>query len=72
MTIPLERTYAVKNTRQFLLDLLDPKLTPRVPKSIREQAYHCLRHYPTDFDMDMIAEREDEENSVFKVFGKEF
>ena len=73
MTIPLERTRAVNYTRQFLLELLDPKATPRVPKHIRDRAYHLLRHYPTNFDMEMISEREDtEENSVFKVFGKEW
>ena len=71
MTIPLERTRAVINTRQFLLDLLNPEVTPRVPRPIRDRANHLLRHYPTVFDMEMIAEREDtEENSIYKVFGK--
>jgi len=55
------------------MDLTDPKKTPRLPLAIRKQAMYCLRHYPTDYDMEMIAEREDsEENSVFKVFGKGF
>ncbi len=71
MTIPLERTRAVNNTRQFLLDLLDTKKTPRIPKSVRASALHCLRHYPTDFDMEVIAEREDTDpNNVYKVFGE--
>jgi hypothetical protein len=72
MTIPVERTRAVIHTRQFLYDLLDPKKTPRVSKSIRASALHCLRHYPTDFDMEIIAEREDNDpyNIMYKIFGK--
>jgi hypothetical protein len=74
MTVPMERTNAVVWTEQFLLDLLDPKKTPRVPKNIRDQARHLLRHYPTKFHMDQIAEREDSERDLFvvKVFGKSF
>jgi len=71
MTIPVERTRAVIYTRQFLYDLIDPKKTPRVSKSIRESARHCLRHYPTDFEMEIIAEREDSDpNNMYKIFGK--
>lgn len=46
MTIPSERTRAVIATREFLLALLDPKATPKVPKAIRNRAGRCLRHYP--------------------------
>jgi len=53
MTLPIERKQAVIRTRQFLLDLLDPKMTPKVPKAIREQAYRCLKHYPLDYDVEM-------------------
>ena len=51
MTLPIERTYAVQNTEQFLLDLCNPKKTPRVPAGIREQARRLLRHYPTKYDL---------------------
>lgn len=51
MTLPRERTNSIKNTRDFLRDLLDPKKTPRVPKEIRKRAYWCIRHYPNDLDM---------------------
>ena len=44
MTLPDERYRAVNNTAQFLKDLLDPKVTPRIPKDIRHKAYSCLRH----------------------------
>jgi hypothetical protein len=57
MTIPIERTNAVNNTRKFLRSLLDPKKTPRVPKMIRKQAYWCLRHFPTEFDMQEAAKK---------------
>lgn len=46
MTLPHERALAVENTREFLLSLLDPKQTPRVPKVIRKRAGQLLKHYP--------------------------
>ena len=63
MTLPIERTNAVKNTEQFLKDLIDPKQTPRVPKYVREQARRCLKHYPLDYDMERAAE------SAPEIFG---
>lgn len=52
MTMPNERRWAVNNTRQFLLDLMDPKKTPRVPSSVRKEASRCLRHYPGEYYME--------------------
>ena len=52
MTMPNERRWAVNNTRQFLVDLMDPKKTPRVPKEIRKEAYRCLKHYPGEYYME--------------------
>ena len=57
MTLPYERYNAVTRTEQFLKDLMDPKKTPRVPKEVREQAYYCLRHYPSKYNMDVAATR---------------
>ena len=57
MTLPCERYNAVRRTEEFLKDLLDPKKTPRVPKEVREQAYYCLRHYPSKYNMDVAATR---------------
>lgn len=57
MTLPDERYRAVKWTEDFLKDLLDPKKTPRVPKHIRQRAYSCLRHYPSRYEMDVVATR---------------
>jgi len=73
MTIPIERTNAVIRTEKFLYDLLDSKKTPRVPRLIRQDARNLLRHYPSEFDMNMIADREDTEGNngiSYKVFGK--
>jgi hypothetical protein len=73
MTVPIERTNAVIRTQKFLIDLLDPKKTPRVPRSIRQDARNLLRHYPSEFEMNVIAEREDDmEVAAFKmkIFGK--
>ncbi len=56
MTLPCERRWAVNNTRQFLLDLLDPKKTPRVPSAVRKEASRCLRHYPGSYYMERSKE----------------
>ena len=52
MTVPIERSWAIENARQFLLELLDPKKTPRVPMEIRKHAARCLKHFPGQYDMD--------------------
>jgi hypothetical protein len=54
MTLPDERTNAILNTRRFLLNLIDPKKTPKIPKSIRKEAYWLLKHYPNTFDFHMF------------------
>ena len=46
MTVPVERTRAVVYAHAFLKDLLNPAVTPRVPKEMRETAKWLLRHYP--------------------------
>jgi hypothetical protein len=53
MTLPDERYRAVVQTQRFLLEILT---TPRVPKAIKDQARACLRHYPSDWDMNRAAE----------------
>jgi hypothetical protein len=73
MTLPIERTTAVIRTQRFLIDLLDSKKTPRVPLSVRKQALSLLRHYPTESEMNMIADREDDKEVAafhMKIFGK--
>lgn len=53
MTLPDERYRAVLQTRRFLLELLT---TPRIPKTIKDGARSCLRHYPDTWEMQQVAE----------------
>ena len=54
MTLPDERYRAIMHTADFLLSLCSAARTPRVPKSIREEARRLLRHYPTYYDMQQL------------------
>ena len=53
MTLPDERYRAVVQTQRFLLEILT---TPRVPKAVKDEARACLRHYPSNWDMQRAAE----------------
>jgi len=57
ITIPSERTRAIINAEKFLMSLLDPKKTPRVPKEIRRRAGLVLRHFPSRYYLDEIVEK---------------
>ena len=63
MTLPYERKNAVVNAERFLLDLCNPRITPRVPREIRDRASSLLKHYPTGLDM------EEASNQAPAVFG---
>jgi hypothetical protein len=73
MTLPDERYRAVIQTQRFLLEILT---TPRVPKAIKDQARSCLRHYPSDWDMnraaegapDVFAKRMEDVTRMFKYY----
>jgi hypothetical protein len=73
MTLPDERYRAVVQTEKFLREILT---TPRVPKAIKEQARWCLRHYPTNWDMqrtalqapDVFQERMEPVTRLFKLY----
>jgi len=73
MTLPDERYRAVVQTQKFLLEILN---TPRVPKAIKDGARYCLRHYPTDWDMqrtalqapDVFQERMEPVTRLFKQY----
>lgn len=77
MTIPLERRNAVIRTQDFLLDLTDPKKTPRVPTDVRKRAISLLRHYPSSWDMETAGALEDDPECVqarlgCRVFSNKF
>ena len=57
MTLPDERYRAIRQTRQFLLDLQDRTVYPRVPRAVRAEAYRLLRHYPSDYDLERLSEK---------------
>jgi len=73
MTLPDERYRAVLQTERFLKLILS---TPRVPKAIKDGARHCLRHYPSEYDMsktaqtspDIFAERMEDVTRLFKAY----
>lgn len=54
MSLPDENLRALQYAYDFLLDLIDPKKTPSVPKAIRFRARRVLKHYPWDFDLKKI------------------
>jgi hypothetical protein len=58
--MPNERLNALKRTRQFLMDLINPKKTPRIPKEVRREASARLRHYPCDYYLEELAEKSPE------------
>ena len=63
MTLPYERKNAVVNAERFLLDLCNPRITPRVPREIRDRARSLLKHYPSELYM------EEASNQAPAVFG---
>ena len=46
MSTPQEESLAIVRVREFLLELLDPSKTPRVPRYIRERVHRLVKHYP--------------------------
>ena len=57
MTLPDERYRALKQGKKLLEELCDPGKTPRVPGIVRERARGALRHYPSDYDLDRMADQ---------------
>ena len=56
MTLPDERFKALKQGKKLLEELCDPGRTPRVPSLVRDRARGALRHFPTDHELDSIAQ----------------
>ena len=65
MTLPDERYHSIIMARHLLTKLLSPKLTPRVSAALRQEARQCLRHFPSDWEMQVTADL------VPQVFQKE-
>jgi hypothetical protein len=60
MTTAEDRYRAIKQSRKMLEELCDPGKTPRVPSIVRDRARSILRHFPSDFDLDSLAENSPE------------
>lgn len=58
MTTIDERFQAIHNARSFMYRLMNPKVTPKVPKKIREEARAMLKHFPHEFDVKYMKERD--------------
>lgn len=66
MTIPYERTLAVKRAEKFLMKLIDPKESPRIPREIRREARSILKHFPSPFYLDQAGRKAPD------VFGRSY
>lgn len=55
MTTPRERYRAVLSTREFLVSLITPSETPRIPSRIRSEARSLLKHYPGLLELEEAA-----------------
>jgi hypothetical protein len=56
MTLPDERYRSLVQTKKFLMELLSPHQTPRVPKIIRQRAHSLLRHWPDNYHLELMTE----------------
>jgi hypothetical protein len=56
MTMPSERTRNLLQAGAFLKELA---ANQAVPKTVRQEAYRLLRHYPTISDVEAIAGHEE-------------
>ena len=57
MTLPDERYRSLVQTKKFLMELLSPHMTPRVPKVVRQRAHSLLRHWPDDYHLELMTEQ---------------
>jgi hypothetical protein len=57
MTLPDERYRALKQGKKLLEELCDPGRTPRVPSLVRDRARGAVRHYPSDYEFERMAEK---------------
>ena len=60
MTLPDERFRALKQGKKLLEELCDPGRTPRVPSIVRDRARGVLRHFPSDYELERIADNSPE------------
>jgi excinuclease UvrABC nuclease subunit len=54
MTLPDERYRAVIETKKFLESIITTR--SGLSKEMKETARWCLRHYPSEYDLDRVSE----------------
>ena len=54
MTLPDEMFNSLRSARMFMCALMDPAMTPKVPKEIRSRARDRLKHFPSEFDINQL------------------
>ena len=71
MTLPDERFRSIKQAKKLLEELCDPGKTPRVPGIVRERARGALRHFPTDWELEKMADNSPEllDTEPFSVYN---
>ena len=55
MTLADERWRSLVETKKFLMTLLSPHATPKVPRVIRERARSLLRHWPDNYHLEKMT-----------------
>lgn len=55
MTMPYERTRALMHTKELLEELQDSSVHPEITADTRRHVTHCLRHFPTVLDLNLLA-----------------
>lgn len=56
MTMPDEMFNAIRNARHFMMALMDPKQTPKIPKEIRKRARDRLKHFPSEYEIKQLEQ----------------
>lgn len=68
MTMPDERTCALRSAGEFLAEVM---LSDECPPALRKEAKAILRHYPSALDIAQQAKRYDPRSSPFCWLGPE-
>ena len=71
MTLPDERFRSLKQAKKLLEELCDPGKTPRVPGIVRDRARGALRHFPTEWELEKMADNSPEllDTEAFSVYN---
>jgi len=56
MTTPEEMFNSLMSARMFMVALLDPAITPKVPKEVRQRSRDRLKHFPSEFEINQLRE----------------